>query len=74
MAIRNNPIVQQKIFLAHEKKVQQLNSARVVWFRAGIKAGAKAAKELIAEGFSDNLNFETLVFERVKKNRSGETE
>ncbi|HUA67021.1 MAG TPA: hypothetical protein VMA13_00615 [Candidatus Saccharimonadales bacterium] len=74
MAYRNNPIVQQKIFLARQKKAQQINSTKVIWFRAGIKAGAKAAKELISEGFNDSPDFESLVFERVKKHRRGGTE
>ena len=74
MAFRNNPIVQQKIFLAREKKAQQMNSARIISFRAGIKAGAKAAKELIAEGFNDSPDFESLVLERVRKHRTGEPE
>lgn len=74
MPYRTNPNVQQKIFLAREKKAQQINATKVIWFRAGIKAGAKAAKELIAEGFDDSPDFESLVFKRVEKHRSSEAE
>ena len=74
MTYSNNPIVQQRIFLARQKKVHQINSASRISFIRGIKAGAKAAKELIAEGFKDNTDFESLVLERVRKHRSGEIE
>jgi hypothetical protein len=74
MPYRTNPNVQQKIFLARQKKAQQINSTKVIWFREGIKVGAKAARELIAEGFNDSPDFESLVFARVQKHRSSEAE
>jgi hypothetical protein len=64
-----NPHVQTKIFLARQKKAQQISLASNVSFIRGVKAGAKAARELIKEGHDETDDFESLVLERIRKNR-----
>jgi hypothetical protein len=64
-----NPHLHTKIFLAREKKAQQLRLTANVSFIRGIKAGAKAARELIVEGKGDSVEFESLVLDRIRKRR-----
>lgn len=64
-----NPHLHAKIFLAREKKAQQLRLTANVSFTRGVKAGAKAARELIANGKGESDNFESLVLEHIRKSR-----
>ncbi len=65
MAYRNNPMVQARIHQARQKKQQQLRITANVAFVRGAKAGATAAQELIAQGFSHVYEFESLVLHHL---------
>jgi len=60
-----NPHIQARIYQARQKKQAQLRATACVSFRNGAKAGAKAAKELIEQGYSDIYEFDSLVLHHL---------
>ena len=63
MARRSDP--NESADLAAQKNAQQLRVAERMSFIKGVKAGGTAARELIAEGYNNTYEFESLVLHRL---------
>lgn len=69
-----NPYNHARAYQAQLKRKQERNTTAIIYFRSGVKAGAKAARELIEKGFDKADDFESLVIKRVAESRKGSEE
>jgi hypothetical protein len=56
------------------RRQQERKTIAIAYFRNGVKAAAKAARELINEGQGSANDFESLVFRRIEEHRKCRTQ
>jgi len=69
-----SPYNHARAYQAKLKKQQGRRATAIISFRNGVKAGAKAARELIDEGFGKADDFGSLVLHRVAEHRKRSAE